>query len=439
MLPSCAKTNVWAELMQAIASQFKVPVVCSTAIFGKLSFFQELRNRTSDSPYASIPGARYVSVKVEEVQIVVGPFRTNEPHALDEELADAREKLPLWKEEYEKEIIFNVEQAAVAAKNAFLLEQSLSRAKLLLEFSQGMTSAKDIEHAMQQAMQFLVNKFKLGNVVLCVNGKLGRYFDVSEAGKQAEARLLAHIKQTKTHCVIQNVQTDFLLKDLKDLDKLPHSMLGFPLVVNREFIGHVIAYTESIPSFEGISEVLYEFISVIARLSEYKKAQDSAITDALTGLNNRGNIAKLDALISHQESENLPTSVLMIDADNFKGFNDAQGHPEGDRVLRMIADILKAVMPKESIVYRYGGEEFLVALPLSGMDAKDAAEKLRQKIEEICPLTASIGLFTCMNSSVSREMMIKEADTALYHSKHMGKNKVIARVMIDKLLGIIDG
>ena len=101
MLPSCAKTNVWAELMQAIASQFKVPVVCSTAIFGKLSFFQELRNRTSDSPYASIPGARYVSVKVEEVQIVVGPFRTNEPHALDEELADAREKLPLWKEENE--------------------------------------------------------------------------------------------------------------------------------------------------------------------------------------------------------------------------------------------------------------------------------------------------------------------------------------------------
>ena len=72
-------------------------------------------------------------------------------------------------------------------------------------------------------------------------------------------------------------------------------------------------------------------------------------------------------------------------------------------------------------------------------DAKDAAEKLRQKIEEICPLTASIGLFTCMNSSVSREMMIKEADTALYHAKHMGKNKVIARVMIDKLLGIIDG
>jgi len=425
--------------MQAIAAKFKVPVICSTAVFGKLSFFQELRNRISDTPYTSVPGVRYVSVRIEDVPVIVGPFKTSEPHALDEELSDARDKLPVLKDEYEEDIHFLIEQASVAAKNALHLESGLSRAKLLLEFSQAMTSARDVEHAMQQAMQFLVSKFKIGNIVVSVQGKQGRHFDVPEVGRLAEQRLLAHIKQTKTHCVIQNVQTDFLLKDLKELDKLPHSMIAFPLIVNREFAGHVIAYTENLPSLEGISEVLYEFVNVIVRLSEYKKAQDSAITDALTGLHNRGNIAKVDALLTHQASQNLPTSIFMIDADNFKKFNDTQGHPEGDRVLRMIADILKSVMPKESLVYRYGGEEFMVALPLPGMEAKDLAESLRAKIEEICPLTASIGVFTCMNSSVSREMMIKEADAALYHAKHMGKNKVVARIMVDKLLGIIDG
>ena len=107
--------------------------------------------------------------------------------------------------------------------------------------------------------------------------------------------------------------------------------------------------------------------------------------------------------------------------------------------MRAVADVIGSVSPKNAICSRYGGEEFAVVLPLlSQQDAKDVAEKLRASIEQSCELTVSIGMVVCMNSSVSRETLIKEADRALYRAKHTGKNKVVTFVILDKSLGVID-
>jgi len=157
-------------------------------------------------------------------------------------------------------------------------------------------------------------------------------------------------------------------------------------------------------------------------------------------LSNRSETTRVfDKMLSELSPKNAPITVLMLDVDNFKNFNDTKGHPEGDLVLRSVADVMRSVAPDGSICCRYGGEEFMVVLPnLSQQEAKDVAENIRSAVEQTCDLTVSIGMTICMNSSVSRETLIREADRALYRAKHLGKNKVVSFVIVDKGLGIID-
>ncbi len=440
MLPACVKTEVWRELMESLSTKLKVPIVCEQAVFGKLSFFQELRNRRSDVPYSGVPGVKYFSLDIDGSAVHVGPFRTEEPHAFDEELADARQKLPLWKDAYADLIETCVKQAASAGKSAHIMRESLNRAKLLLEFSQAVAHVQDVDRALYTALQFLAHKYKLSNVFIAAYGRQARYFDVSDVGKAIEQRVIAHVKGTKSTCTIQNVQSDFLLDGIKEREKLPKCIVGFPLLLNREMVGHAILYSEQLPPIDSIVEVLYDVASVLSRLSKYEKVQESAVTDALTGLSNRAELCKkMDEIIAELSSQSAPISVMMMDVDNFKNFNDTHGHPEGDRVLRSVAEVIKAKAPREALCCRYGGEEFLLVLSrASQQEAKECAEKLRVEIEQCCPLTISIGLMTCMNSSASRETLIREADRALYRAKHLGKNKVVAFFMVDKNLGVID-
>lgn len=440
MLPVFVKTEVWRELAESLSSKLKVPVVCEQAVFGRLSFFQELRNRSTDAPYLAVPGIRYVSVDADGATVFVGPFRTDEPHAFDEELSDARQKLPVWKNEYAELIELAVKQAAVAGRSERVLKEALNRSKLLLEFSQVVAHVQDIDRALYASIQFLAHKFKLNNVFFSAYGKQARYFDLSDAGRAVEQRVVAQVKGTKTACTIQNVISDFLLEGIKDRESLSKCAVGFPLISNRELVGYAVLYAEHVPPIDSVSEVLYELASVLSRLSQYEKVQESAVTDPLTGLSNRGELVrKFEKMLGELGKEKLPINALMIDVDNFKKFNDTKGHPEGDRILRCVADVIRTVSPKGSICSRYGGEEFMVVLPeLKQQDAKDVAEKLRTSVEQSCELTISIGMIHCLNSSVSRETLVREADRALYRAKHLGKNKVVTFVIVDKSLGVID-
>jgi|GEM_PF-2029076 len=438
-LPVFIKTDIWRELMEALSTKLKAPIVCEQAVFGKLSFFQELRNRLSDNPYSPAPGIRYVTIKIDENTIYAGPFKTEETHALDEELADAREKLPAWKEHYAELIETSIKQAATAGRSAHFMSDALNRTKLLLEFSQAIAHSQDAEKALYTSIQFLTHKFKLNNAMITAYGKQARHFDLTETGKAAEQRVIAQVKGTKAICTIQNVQTDFLLEGIKDRKNLSNCITGFPLAYNKELIGYVVTYSDNKTSIDDISEVLYELVRVLGRLTQYEKVQESAATDALTGLNNRAEMTrKFDQLLEKLSKNKMPVSVMMLDIDNFKKYNDTQGHPEGDRVLKAAAEIIKLSTPKEATSARYGGEEFMMVLPYDQQKSKETAEKIRTEIEKNCPLTISIGVMTCMNSSISRETLIKEADRALYRAKELGKNKAVCFLMVDKSLGIID-
>jgi diguanylate cyclase (GGDEF)-like protein len=125
-------------------------------------------------------------------------------------------------------------------------------------------------------------------------------------------------------------------------------------------------------------------------------------------------------------------SCLMIDLDNFKGINDTHGHPAGDMALQQVAAILTEVIRRSDMVFRYGGEEFLVLLPETDLDGASAlAEKIRSAAaarmfgddEHIFHLTLSAGAAS-LSDGESGNDMIARADLALYQAKEQGRNRV---------------
>ncbi|MCX2899846.1 sensor domain-containing diguanylate cyclase [Pseudomonas mandelii] len=174
----------------------------------------------------------------------------------------------------------------------------------------------------------------------------------------------------------------------------------------------------------------------LRHLAEQELAQLAA-TDALTGVANR---RILDLTLRHEwfraQRSGLPLSVLMIDADHFKAFNDRHGHQGGDEALRTVAKVISAnVRRPADLVARYGGEEFSVILAeTDSAGAQQIAEKIRAAVEQLPrvegdeqPMTVSIGISTwTTQTDATLEQLLFAADKALYQAKERGRNRVVA-------------
>jgi len=160
--------------------------------------------------------------------------------------------------------------------------------------------------------------------------------------------------------------------------------------------------------------------------------------DGLTELyNHRYFYEYLTGQIQDAARDEQPVSLLFIDIDNFKYYNDLYGHQKGDDVLRAIALIMKATFPKETFIARYGGEEFAVVLRDTGEEAAvEEAEKLRRAVQEYpfdgqenlpgANMTVSVGVSTFPIKAKTDAELIKSADDACYRAKFLCKNRVEA-------------
>ena len=124
-----------------------------------------------------------------------------------------------------------------------------------------------------------------------------------------------------------------------------------------------------------------------------------------------------------------PLSLIMLDLDHFKQYNDSFGHPAGDEVLHWVGSILRAAVRGHDVVARYGGEEFVVLLPATdAAEALEVAERLRSAIA--CrpwphrKVTASLGVATAGPATTDAAALVDQADHALYQSKQAGRNQV---------------
>ena len=169
-------------------------------------------------------------------------------------------------------------------------------------------------------------------------------------------------------------------------------------------------------------------------------------TDGLTGLCNRRHFFKrLDVEYGYARRYKTPMTLLMMDIDHFKAYNDDYGHPAGDACLKALAGTLLTHVNRASdVVARYGGEEFIVLMSgctEAGMRAK--AEAIRADVESLAqrsegtalkrPITVSIGAYCCLSVvDISQEAMVRHADALLYEAKAAGRNRVCCTVIADK-------
>jgi diguanylate cyclase (GGDEF)-like protein len=160
--------------------------------------------------------------------------------------------------------------------------------------------------------------------------------------------------------------------------------------------------------------------------------RDEAILDPLTGLLNRHALMPRFIELSHQARlTQQPVCMVLCDVDGFKAINDEYGHDRGDAVLRDVAYELRKRLRSFELVYRLGGEEFLIVLP--GLDSKaglEVAERLREAVEQTRPLgikiTISAGLSAGRGEAVDYDTLFRAADAALYDAKRAGRNQVVA-------------
>lgn len=170
----------------------------------------------------------------------------------------------------------------------------------------------------------------------------------------------------------------------------------------------------------------------------YERARQMAITDRLTGLYNFGYfLERLKEERMRAERYHRLLSLVILDIDHFKKYNDANGHPAGNEVLKKIAAILKEEAREVDIVARYGGEEMVLILPeTSRKRATELAERIRRRIMEtpfdqsdsqpLGKITVSAGVATFPVDAATEEELIARADNSLYEAKSLGRNQVAA-------------
>jgi diguanylate cyclase (GGDEF)-like protein len=156
----------------------------------------------------------------------------------------------------------------------------------------------------------------------------------------------------------------------------------------------------------------------------YEEAKACSLHDPLTGLANRRLLeAQMEKSLAEAKRYREDLSVIMLDIDHFKKYNDTRGHVEGDNLLAKIAGILQKTVRGADSVFRYGGEEFLVLLPRTGAAKADiAAERLRKAVEAQTEVTISLGI--AASQMPLEGNMIDRADEALYRAKRNGRNRV---------------
>ncbi|MGQ9927242.1 MAG: diguanylate cyclase [Chloroflexaceae bacterium] len=219
------------------------------------------------------------------------------------------------------------------------------------------------------------------------------------------------------------------------------SLLAVPLYVGGRPIGALSVQAEASNAYTSADLDALEMLAATAVIAIqnarlFRQVQQLATLDALTGLTNRRHFLELAYYeIERAKRYHHPLSLLMIDVDHFKQFNDTYGHLVGDQALRAVSARLRDNLRENDVIGRFGGEEFIVLLPETGNEqALQVAERLRGAInaqpiatdEGEVGVSVSIGVASCTftRQPLSVEQLLKRADDALYVAKRRGRNQI---------------
>ncbi len=211
----------------------------------------------------------------------------------------------------------------------------------------------------------------------------------------------------------------------------PHGHIIIPLKARDKVVGVLYLY---LPTDFGIDESRLKLFTSIgnqigvaidnSRL--YEETKKFSLHDPLTGLANRRLMdIMIEKSLARVRRFKTSLSVIMLDIDHFKKYNDTYGHTAGDNLLVQVAKLILKMTRQIDLAVRYGGEEFLVLLPETELTrASEVAERIRKTVEEKTVVTISLGVSSYHKGIEKEEDLIKKADEALYKAKQKGRNRV---------------
>jgi len=250
--------------------------------------------------------------------------------------------------------------------------------------------------------------------------------------------------------VVQDPETDLVCPHV---DGFPGSYLCLPLMAGREVQG-LLHLVRPRREFDDASQQLArtageQIALAMANLQLQETLRNQSVRDGLTGLYNRRYLGEaLERELNRAERAGRTLSVIILDIDHFKKFNDTFGHDAGDTVIKTVAHFVHANLRRADIACRYGGEEFVLILPEANLeDALIKAEALRAAVsqldvrhdrESLGTVTISLGVSGFPDHASNVDALIKVADEALYRAKKGGRNRVEGGIAAPPPVGSTD-
>ncbi len=335
------------------------------------------------------------------------------------------------------------------------LEKKLNELSLLIELSSALNSSLELDDILESLVQILHRKMNYLGLVVLLWDEEERVLRVKRTFGYDDGELLRNmtfkpgegisgrVVESGEMILVNNTTNDERFLHYKGKKIIDGSFLSIPMKFKGDIIGVLNFSRPGINMFkdeevELLKAVANQAAIAIKNAELYQKTLELSITDALTGLYNRRYFFKrFSEVIDNSQRYNTGFSVLMIDIDHFKNFNDRFGHKAGDEILKRVAYIFSSRVRKVDIVARYGGEEFVVLFPrMKKKEAVDLGEKLRKNVElskfvfegEAVEqkITVSIGVAAFPEDSSDAREIIELADKALYEAKRRGRNQTVA-------------
>ena len=331
------------------------------------------------------------------------------------------------------------------------MDEAINDLKLLQEVGKDISSKLDMSELLPGIMNAFVRAGKVSKGSLMLYDKEKDLLEIkASVGLSERAKKYVKLKigegiagkvaETGNSILINDTTRDIVYKDFFVGDpkgRPKETLLSLPLIFKGEVLG-VITLDSKISGEQFIrnDERLLSILASQSAVSINNAIMyEMAITDALTGLYiRRYFIHRLEQEVEKARRYDRPLSLLFLDIDHFKEFNDTYGHQLGDKALIYLAKIMKRRTRAADICVRYGGEEFIIILPETPKEqAMAMAERLRQDVENdsisakgnIYKITASIGVAAYSGKIISANELIRESDRRLYQAKEEGRNRVV--------------
>lgn len=320
---------------------------------------------------------------------------------------------------------------------------SLSAVK---RFSDLVRQASSEDEAYEILFDMLKKKSGITQIIVMKKEYNSKHLTVYKAMNEDKPQLIKNKMTIEDNCWAIKTGKEFVDNGgnndfhCKDFYSESESYICLPIILGGMVSGVIQIQSDKKNFFSNalISEIkvyIDNITPVISNLRLLESLNNMASVDTLTKIYNRRYLDKyLKEQIEASKENNLHLSVIMIDIDYFKRFNDTYGHDAGDYVLMHFADTLKFNVREDDVVSRYGGEEFVVVLPRTDLrGAYRVAEKLRKKVEEMSltainndnppQITCSLGISAYPIHGNNIDKLIGSADKALYKAKNLGRNR----------------